>query len=52
MRLIRRAASCLALEGGEEVLAQLLWDIILQVSSHEESEALIINGLHGKRKSK
>lgn len=48
-RLIRRAASRLALEGGEEVLAQLLWDVILQVCGHEELEALIINGLREDR---
>lgn len=29
------------------MLTQLLWDVILQVSSHEELEALIINGLLG-----
>lgn len=51
-RLIRRTASCLALEGCEEVLTQLLWDVILQVSGHEELEALIINGLHGRGESK
>lgn len=27
------------------MLTQLLWDVILQVSGHEELEALIINGL-------
>lgn len=35
----------LALEGHEEVLAKLLWDIHLQVRLHEEPEALIVNGL-------
>lgn len=27
------------------MLTQLLWDVVLQVSGHEELEALIINGL-------
>lgn len=34
------------------MLTQLLWDVILQVSGHEELEALIVNGLHGEGKSK
>lgn len=43
--MIRGAASCFALEGGEKVLTQLLWDVVLQVSGHEELEALIVDGL-------
>lgn len=52
MRLVRRAAPCLALEGGKEVLTQFLWDLILQISGHEEPETFIINGLDGEKKSK
>lgn len=33
------------------MLTQLLWDVILQVSGHEQLEALIINGLHEEGKS-
>lgn len=50
MRLGGRAAPCLALEGGEEVLTQFLWDVILQISGHEEPETFIINGLDGGKK--
>lgn len=32
------------------MLAQLFWDFILQVSGHEEVEALIVDGLNGKKK--
>ena len=50
---IRRAASSsssrLALEGGEEVLTQLLWDVVLQVGSHEQVEALVVDGLRKDR---
>lgn len=35
----------LTLEGGEEVLAELLGHISLQVGLHEEAEALIVDGL-------
>lgn len=45
MRLIGRAVPCLALEGGKEVLTQFLWDVILQISGHEELETFIIDGL-------
>lgn len=31
------------------MLAQLLWDVVLQVSGHEELEALIVDGLRGRR---
>lgn len=30
------------------MLTQLLWDVVLQVSGHEELEALIVDGLHGE----
>lgn len=48
MRLVGRAAPSLALERGKEVLAQFLWDVILQISGHEEPETFIINGLDGE----
>lgn len=35
----------LTLEGGEEVLAELLGHISLQVGLHEEAEALVVDGL-------
>lgn len=33
------------------MLTQLFWDVVLQVRGHEELEALIVDGLHGKRES-
>lgn len=49
LRLVRRAAPRLALEGGEQMLTQFLWNVVLQVDVHEEPEALIVNGLKGNR---
>lgn len=50
MRLVRGAAPRLALEGGKEVLAQFLWNVILQISGHEELETFIIYGLDREKK--
>ena len=44
------APAGLALEGGEEVLTQLLRDVVLEVGAHEELEALIVDGLRRERK--
>lgn len=40
----------LTLEGSEEVLAELLGHISLQVGLHEEAEALVVNGLGSGQK--
>ena len=44
---VGRAAARLALEGGEEVLTQLLRDVVFEVGGHEELEALVVDGLRG-----
>jgi hypothetical protein len=50
MGRIGRAAAGLALEGGEEVLTQLLRDVVFEIGGHEELEALIVDGLRRERK--
>lgn len=39
--------AALPLEGREEVLAELLGHLRLQVGLHEEAEALVVDGLRG-----